>query len=134
MTMETAALQHPATRSNGAVASDAAPRAAHRMRAMIHDVYGSPDLLGVREIAVPAVGDSAVLVRVRAAGLHIGDCFGVRGSPLPMRMMTGLLRPKYGVPGFDVAGHVEAVGKSVTRFKPGDEVFGVSGGSCAEYA
>jgi NADPH:quinone reductase-like Zn-dependent oxidoreductase len=104
------------------------------MRAIVHDVYGSPDVLAVREIAVPTVGDSAVLVRVRAAGLHVGDCFAVRGSPLPMRMMTGLLRPRYGVPGFDVAGHVEAVGKNVKRFKPGDAVFGACWGSCAEYA
>src|SRR6185503_17812439 len=104
------------------------------MRAMVHDVYGSPDLLQVREIALPTVDDNAVLVRVRAASLHVGDCFAVRGAPLPMRMMTGLFKPKYGVPGFDVAGQVEAVGKSVKRFQPGDEVFGACEGSCAEYA
>jgi len=101
---------------------------------MVHDVYGSPDLLQVREIALPTVDDDGVLVRVRAASLHVGDCFAVRGAPLPMRMMTGLFKPRYGVPGFDVAGQVEAVGKSVKRFQPGDEVFGVCEGSCAEYA
>jgi NADPH:quinone reductase-like Zn-dependent oxidoreductase len=101
---------------------------------MVHDVYGSPDLLEIREIARPTLGDDGVLVRVRAASLHVGDCFAVRGSPLPLRMMTGFFKPTYGVPGFDVAGQVEAVGKNVKRFQPGDEVFGASEGSCAEYA
>jgi len=75
-----------------------------------------------------------VLVRVHAAALHIGDCFAVRGAPFGMRIVTGLLRPKYGVPGFDMAGTVESVGQDVTLFKPGDEVFGASGGTCAEFA
>ncbi|HEU0090261.1 MAG TPA: NAD(P)-dependent alcohol dehydrogenase [Pseudonocardiaceae bacterium] len=104
------------------------------MRAVIHDRYGSPDVLGVREIDKPVINQDQVLVRVHAAGLHVGDCFGVRGAPLPMRLVTGLFRPRYGVPGFDVAGQVEAVGGKVTQFRPGDEVFGVCGGACSEYA
>jgi NADPH:quinone reductase-like Zn-dependent oxidoreductase len=74
-----------------------------------------------------------VLVRVHAAGLHIGDCFGVRGVPFPVRFATGLLKPRYGVPGLDAAGLVEAVGNKVTQFHPGDEVFGEGRGTCAEY-
>jgi NADPH:quinone reductase-like Zn-dependent oxidoreductase len=93
------------------------------MRAIVHDRYGSPDDLQVRDIGEPVVTDDGVLVRVHAAGLHVGDCFGVRGVPLLMRVVTGLLKPKYGVPGFDVAGRVEAVGTKVTRFRPGDEVY-----------
>ena len=132
--MEASVTQDPSTSSNGAVASHAASRAGRTMRAMINDAYGSPDLLEVREIARPTVDDDGVLVRVRAAGLHVGDCFAVRGAPLLIRTATGLFKPKYGVPGFDVAGQVEAVGKSVKRFQPGDEVFGACEGSCAEYA
>ena len=60
--------------------------------------------------------------------------FRFRGVPLLMRVVTDLLKPKYGVPGFDVAGTVEAVGIKVTRFRPGDEVFGTCHGACAEYA
>ena len=78
-------------------------------------------------------GRRDVLVRVHAAALHIGDSFGVRGAPLLMRMVTGLFRPKPGVPGFDVAGVVEAVGSGVTTFRPGDAVFGASHGTCAEF-
>jgi NADPH:quinone reductase-like Zn-dependent oxidoreductase len=104
------------------------------MRAIVHDRYGSPDDLQVRDIGKPVVTDDGVLVRVHAAGLHVGDCFGVRGVPLLMRVVTGPLKPKYGVPGFDVAGRVEAVGTNVTRFRPGDEVFGTCHGACAEYA
>ena len=104
------------------------------MRAIVHDRYGSPDDLQVRDVDKPVVTDDEVLVRVQAAGLHVGDCFGVRGVPLPMRVVTGLLKPKYGVPGFDVAGTVEAVGTEVIRFRLGDEVFGVCHGACAEYA
>jgi NADPH:quinone reductase-like Zn-dependent oxidoreductase len=71
---------------------------------------------------------------VHGAALNVGDCFGVRGAPLPMRMVTGLLRPAPGVPGFDVAGHVESVGRGVTTFRPGDAVFGAGHGTCAEFA
>lgn len=109
------------------------------MRAVIHDRYGAPEeVLKSRRIDKPQIGRDEVLVRVHAAGLHVGDCFGVRGSPLPLRLISGLRRPKYGVPGLDVAGRVEAVGGNVTRLQPGDEVFGVcrwpSAGGCAEYA
>ncbi|EYF01412.1 putative oxidoreductase, Zn-binding protein [Chondromyces apiculatus DSM 436] len=101
---------------------------------MVHDAYGALEFLELREIDLPALGDDAVMVRVQAAGLHVGDCFGVRGEPFAMRLVSGLLRPRYGVPGFDLAGRVHAVGRNVKRFQPGDEVFGVCEGSCAEYA
>jgi NADPH:quinone reductase-like Zn-dependent oxidoreductase len=104
------------------------------MKAMFQDRYGSLDVLGLKDIDKPVIGADEVLVRVHAAAVHIGDCFGVSGKPLPMRMATGLRRPKYGVPGYDVAGTVEAVGGNVTKFQPGDEVYGASDGSCAEFA
>jgi len=103
------------------------------MRAIVQDKYGSFEVLGLREIDRPVAKDHEVLIRVHAAALHVGDCFSVRGAPFAMRLVTGLLRPKYGVPGFDVAGHVEAVGAHVKQFKPGAEVFGASNGTCAEY-
>ncbi|EWM12124.1 quinone oxidoreductase [Kutzneria sp. 744] len=107
---------------------------APKMMAAISDRYGPPDALHVRDVDRPVVGGKEVLVRVHAAALHIGDCFGVRGAPLPMRMASGLLKPKYGVPGIDVAGRVEAVGDAVEKFEVGDEVFGACHGACAEYA
>ena len=103
------------------------------MKAMIRDQYGPLDALRLRDVDMPVVTDHEVLIRVRAAGLNVGDCFAVKGSPFAMRLATGLLKPKYGVPGFDLAGHVEAVGNRVTQFKPGDEVFGASKGTCAEF-
>lgn len=103
------------------------------MQAIIQTRYGCPDLLQLRDIERPVVGDGDVLVRVRAAAVHVGDCFGVRGTPFLMRMATGLWKPKYGVPGYDFAGYVEAVGKHVTRFRVGDEVFGECNGACAEF-
>ena len=105
-----------------------------KMRAIIQQGYGPPDTLHVRDIDRPAIGATEVLVRVHAASLHIGDCFGVRGVPLPMRLATGLLGPKHAVPGTDLAGRVEAVGADVTIFKVGDEVFGAGHGACAQYA
>ena len=104
------------------------------MKAITYDTYGPLDVLGLRDIGLPVVKDDEVLVRVHAAGLHVGDCFSVRGAPFGMRLATGLLRPKHRVPGFDLAGQVEAVGRNVTLFRPGDEVFGASTGTCAEYA
>jgi NADPH:quinone reductase-like Zn-dependent oxidoreductase len=104
------------------------------VKAITYDTYGPLDVLRLRDIGLPVVKDDEVLVRVHAAGLHVGDCFSVRGAPFGMRLATGLLRPKHRVPGFDLAGQVEAVGRNVTLFRPGDEVFGASTGTCAEYA
>ena len=105
------------------------------MRAIVHEKYGPPeDVLELKDIDNPVVKDDEVLVRVRAAGLHVGDCFGVRGTPFPVRLSTGLIRPKHGVPGLDLAGQVEAVGTNVMQFRPGDEVFGAGSGTCADYA
>src|ERR671919_1742794 len=102
------------------------------MKAITHDRYGSPDTLELRELPTPAIGADEVLIRARAASLHPGDLFSVLGSPFPVRLSTGIRRPKHGVPGFDVAGTIEAVGSAVTHLRPGDEVFGVGIGTCAE--
>ena len=105
------------------------------MRAMIQDEYGPlPDVLSIGDMATPRPGDDEVLVRVRAASIHIGDCHGIRGVPYVMRPIFGLRRPKARVPGTDLAGVIEEVGASVTHFKPGDEVFGWGTGTFAEYA
>jgi NADPH:quinone reductase-like Zn-dependent oxidoreductase len=104
------------------------------MKAIVQNEYGSPDVLELKEIDKPVVKDDDVLVRVHAAALHAGDYFAMRGVPYGVRMTVGWPKPKNYVPGYDVAGHVEAVGKNVTRFQPGDEVFGACNGTCAEYA
>jgi NADPH:quinone reductase-like Zn-dependent oxidoreductase len=107
-----------------------------QVKAIVQNNYGSPDVLELKEIDKPVVKENDVLVRVHAAGLHAGDVFGMRGEPYVIRMVVGLPKPKKNhVPGLDVAGHVEAVGKNVTRFQPGDEVFGaIASGACAEFA
>ena len=105
------------------------------MEAIVQNNYGSPEVLELKEVDKPVVNDDDVLVRVHAAGLNAGDVFTMRGVPSAVRLMVGLLKPrKNHVPGWDVAGHVEAVGKNVTQFQPGDEVFGACNGSCAEFA
>ena len=105
------------------------------MKAIVLTEYGSPDVLELRDINRPEVQDNEVLVRVHAASVHAGDYFTMRGTPFAVRLAFGLSKPKENyVPGYDVAGRVEAVGKNVTRFQPGDEVFGAcDGGACAEY-
>src|SRR6185312_4284424 len=85
-------------------------------------------------IARPVVKDNEALVRVHAASVHVGDWILVRGVPYVVRMATGLRKPKNRVPGTDIAGIVEAVGKDVTQLRPGDEVFGWCTGAFAEYA
>jgi NADPH:quinone reductase-like Zn-dependent oxidoreductase len=104
------------------------------MKAIVQNAYGSPDVLEIKEIDKPVVKENDVLVRVQAAALHAGDYFTTRGEPYVARMAAGWPKPKDYVPGGDVAGQVEAVGVNVRRFQPGDEVFGESGGACAEYA
>ncbi len=104
------------------------------MKAITQDRYGAPEeVLRLTELDPPAVGDGDVLVRVRAASVNAADWHIVRGSPFLVRFSTGLRRPKHPVPGTDVAGVVETVGGGVTRFRPGDEVFGWCNGAFAEY-
>ncbi|MEO6144124.1 MAG: alcohol dehydrogenase catalytic domain-containing protein, partial [Dermatophilaceae bacterium] len=104
------------------------------MKAMVQDTYGTTDVLELREIDRPVIGDDQVLVRVRAAGVNPADWAIMSGLPYIARPVYGLPRPKTRVRGTDVAGVVEAVGTRVTGFRPGDEVFGSSTGSYAEYA
>ena len=104
------------------------------MQAIVQDKYGSPDVLELRAIDKPVVKDDDVLVRVRAAAVNIGDWHLVRGVPYVMRVVFGLRKPRRAIPGLDIAGQVEAVGRNVTRFRVGDEVFGWCRGAFAEYA
>lgn len=94
------------------------------MKAIVRDTYGSPDVLRLGDVPRPNIGDSGVLVRVHAASANAGDRHLLRGTPLPFRLVAGLTKPKYRVPGNDIAGTVEEVGRNVTQFKRGDEVFG----------
>lgn len=105
------------------------------MKAIVQDVYGSADVLELRDIDRPSIGEDEVLVQVRAAGVDPGVWHLMTGEPYLVRAMGfGLRRPKVSVRGRDVAGVVEAVGARVTRFRPGDEVYGTTeSGSFAEY-
>ena len=112
------------------------------MKAIIQTKYGSSDILELREVDQPGVRDDQMLVRVRASSVHADVWHVMRGVPYVLRIMgAGLLAPKDLVPGTDLAGVVESVGRSATRFRPGDEVFGQSlvanlwrhGGAFAEY-
>jgi NADPH:quinone reductase-like Zn-dependent oxidoreductase len=104
------------------------------MKAISQDRYGLADVLELTDVDRPAIGDSDVLVRVRAAGVSYGDWHTMTGTPYLGRMYFGLRRPRASVRGTDIAGHVEAVGAKVTSLRPGDEVFGWCAGGFAEYA
>jgi NADPH:quinone reductase-like Zn-dependent oxidoreductase len=105
------------------------------MRAIVQDVYGSADRLRLSRMDKPAIAADEVLVQVRAAGVDRGTCHLMRGQPYLMRILGfGFRGPKNHVPGLDVAGTVVAAGAGVTRFRPGDEVFGIARGSFTEYA
>lgn len=104
------------------------------MLAIVQDEYGSAETLKTADIPRPVVKDGQVLVRVRATSVNVGDLFMMTGTPYILRLAFGLRRPRNRVRGMDVAGTVEAVGAGVTRFKPGDEVFGLCDGALAEYA
>jgi len=121
-----------------ATASTAARHAAApdgQMRAITQDRYGSADVLELKSVARPTPKPDEVLIEVVAAGIDRGTCHLMTGTPYLIRLAGfGLTKPKNTVPGLDVAGRVVAVGADVTRFAPGDEVFGVANGSLAEYA
>ena len=104
------------------------------MRAAVYSRYGPPDVIEIREIEKPVPKDDEVLAEIRAASVNTLDWRLTRGTPRFMRLMLGLRKPKSNLLGLDFAGRVESVGRSVTRFKPGDEVFGTCRGAFAEYA
>jgi NADPH:quinone reductase-like Zn-dependent oxidoreductase len=104
------------------------------MRAIVQDSYGLGDQWRLAEIDRPDIADSEVLVRVHAAGMDRGTWHAMTGLPYLGRLYFGLRKPKRPVPGLDVAGTIVAIGTDVTRFAVGDEVFGISKGSFAEYA
>jgi NADPH:quinone reductase-like Zn-dependent oxidoreductase len=105
------------------------------MRAIVHEHYGAPDLLELRDVEIPVIEDHQLLVRVHASSVNPADWYGVHG-PFFVRIIgrEGLRKPKRTTVGSDLAGRVEAVGKDVKAFRPGDEVFGIGLGAWAEYA
>jgi NADPH:quinone reductase-like Zn-dependent oxidoreductase len=102
------------------------------MKAIVCAHYGPPDVLQFTDVAKPAPADNEVLIKIYAAAVNPLDRFFMRGVPL-IRLIPGLCKPKDTRLGVDLAGQVEAVGRNVTQFKPGDEVFGASRGAYAEY-
>jgi len=110
-----------------------APAKGPPMKAAVQCEYGGPEQVEVRDVAKPVPGDDQLLVRVRAASVNPLDWHLVRGTPYVGRLGMGLRKPATTRLGVDFAGTVEAVGRSVTRFKPGDEVFGGRTGAFAQY-
>ncbi|QCJ42530.1 NAD(P)-dependent alcohol dehydrogenase [Bacillus sp. S3] len=99
------------------------------MKAIVSNKYGPPDVLEWTEVEKPVPNDQEVLVKIHAASLNYGNLVLLKGEPFLARFAFGLLKPKYSIPGGDIAGVVEAVGKDVKQFQPGDEVFGDLSGS-----
>ena len=106
------------------------------MNAMVYTRYGPPEVVQLKEVATPTPKDNEVLVRIGAAVVSRGDCAARKGSPVSIRLATGLRRPKKPILGTNLAGEIEAVGKAVIRSRPGDQVFAATGagfGAHAEY-
>jgi len=103
------------------------------MKAIVYKKYGPPDVLQMEEVEKPAPDENQVLIKVHAASINAGDYRMMRANPFLIRLMSGLLKPKDPRLGWDVAGRVEAVGKNIKHFRPGDEVFGCANGTFAEY-
>jgi NADPH:quinone reductase-like Zn-dependent oxidoreductase len=94
------------------------------MKAIVSDKYGPPEILKLKEVKKPIPEDNQVLVKIHAASVNYGNLVLVKGEPFLARFAFGLLKPKYSIPGGDIAGRVEEVGKDVKQFQPGDDVFG----------
>jgi NADPH:quinone reductase-like Zn-dependent oxidoreductase len=107
------------------------------MKAIVRHTYGSPDVLELAEVETPTPKDDEVLIKVQAASVNAADWRMLRAEPFLARLDVGLVRPRNKILGFDVAGSVEAAGRAVTQFRPGDRVFGnlfdLRGGAFAEY-
>src|ERR1700741_5179806 len=104
------------------------------MTAVVYEGFGSPEILTCQDIEKPTPGENEVLIKVRAASINPLDWKLMKGGPFLLRILLGLGKPKIRRPGVDVAGEVEAIGRNVKQFKPGDEVFGTCVGAFAEYA
>ncbi|MFT4709969.1 MAG: NADPH:quinone reductase-like Zn-dependent oxidoreductase [Planctomycetota bacterium] len=116
-------------------ATPVAPPSQPSMTAMVHDTYGGPEVLTIREVPIPVLAPDEVLVQVRAAGLDRGVWHLMTGLPYLIRAVGfGLRAPKNPILGMDVAGVVHSIGSAVTDYQPGDEVYGICNGSFAEYA
>src|SRR5260221_4796343 len=104
------------------------------MKAIVCTQYGLPDVLQITEVAKPVPRDDEVLIKIHAASINPVDLYLLRGKPVFVRLIGGLFKPKRKTPGTDISGRVEAVGKNIKQFHPGDEVFGAKGGGgFAEY-
>jgi NADPH:quinone reductase-like Zn-dependent oxidoreductase len=103
------------------------------MKAAVYGRYGPPEVVQIKDVEKPAPGDNEVLIKVRAASVNPLDWHFMRGTPYILRIQAGLRKPKDTRLGVDVAGQVEAVGRNVTQFRPGDQVFGSCRGAFAEY-
>ena len=96
------------------------------MKAILHTQYGPPEVLHFTDVSIPTPKDDEVLIKLYAASVNPPDLFSMRGAPM-IRVIPGLRTPKHQILGCDIAGRVEAVGRQVKQFQPGDEVFGVTG-------
>jgi NADPH:quinone reductase-like Zn-dependent oxidoreductase len=119
--------------SDNSCGEAARPAPRDPMKAIVYCDYGSPEVLRLEDVEKPTPSDDQLLVRVRAASVNPLDWHYIRGTPYLMRLGAGLRRPRDTRVGVDFAGSVEAVGRNVTQFKPGDEIFGGRNGALAEY-
>ena len=104
------------------------------MKAMVYTEYGPPEILQLKEVEKPTAKEDEVLVKIQAVSVNPFEWHHLRGTPFPLRLSSGLLKPKHKILGLDIAGRVEAAGRNIKQFQPGDEVFGVSDfGAFAEY-
>lgn len=95
------------------------------MKTILHTKYGPPDVLQLSEVEKPVPGDDEVLIKVKTTSVNTADCYILKGEPFLVRIMdVGILKPKYKIPGSDIAGQVLEIGKNVKQFQPGDDVYG----------